>query len=177
MTTIEPTFLTAIRQSLAEWPTLQLAIEQGMGGDHAREKEQWMGNVIHQFIDEYRGDMDQSELADYISEILDNEFDTIIEDGSINFSSGLICRYCSMCRGGRELEVQQIVQQKQEDLRQRLAIKQAENNNFATNMSSLTCNNDTHDKSDNETMDTSDQPTNVVDPDGWTVVTKKKNRK
>lgn len=60
-----------------------MAIEQGMGGPEAREKEDWMADVIANYCKDEGSSLDQYNLEEYVETIIDNEFDTILEDGSI----------------------------------------------------------------------------------------------
>lgn len=94
-------FKKAVRYILTEWPSLNLAIENGMGGFQAKEKLEWMCNTI---IEATLNQKDV-ELDDYISEIINQEFDTIIEDGSLEYNTNWINKFYKDCLQGKEQEV------------------------------------------------------------------------
>lgn len=96
---------------LDNWTVLQLAIQHGFGGIDSRDKLKWLKDVIVQVLNDNRkyfgvinsptcdsfsyvslplkinlcvsDKVEYDELEDYISEILYNEFNTIVEDGSL----------------------------------------------------------------------------------------------
>lgn len=82
-----------------------------MGGPQAREKEQWLVGVLEQYFSE-NANLHPDEVADLIADIIDNEFDTIIEDGSVGQISALLCKHYELCRQGRESEVLESLQQR-----------------------------------------------------------------
>ena len=61
-------FLKVIEQLLDEWPALQVAIDNGMGGCYSREKKEWMSKVIQDFFRQNQG-LQPDEVGDYIDEI------------------------------------------------------------------------------------------------------------
>lgn len=94
-------FKRAVRQILTDWPSLDLAIENGMGGPNATDKREWMCNQICEtYIN--RKDMD---VQGFLEDILDQEFDTIIEDGSLEYNSRWIEKFYKDCLQGKEQDV------------------------------------------------------------------------
>lgn len=75
-------FVEVVKRVIGKWSALQIAIAHGMGGPFVREKEEWLCNVITDFFNQ-NSDLDPDEVGEYIGEILNNEFDTLIEDGSL----------------------------------------------------------------------------------------------
>ena len=112
-----PLLLQLLRLSLAEWPALQLAIEQGMGGTDARDKETWMAQVIFDFLQQNKHVVDEDELYDYIADMMDNEFDTIVDDGSMTMLIRRISVYCKLHLDGKEAELQAILSRKSEQVK------------------------------------------------------------
>ncbi|XP_064486830.1 pre-rRNA-processing protein TSR2 homolog [Ornithodoros turicata] len=169
----ESVFHTSIRTLIGDWQGLQMAIEHGMGGPQAREKEQWLVDTLEQHFAENSG-LHQDDVEDFIAAILDNEFDTIVEDGSLAQLSALLCKHYEMCRDGREREVLESLSQRLPQTRT-LAIPmpgyhdsddEAEmmehiNSTVSTQMNGLHLNGDS-----SSTPHRRDEP----DEDGWTVV-------
>lgn len=94
-------FRKAVRYVLTEWPSLNIAIENGMGGPQAKQKQCWMCDHIGEMYTQNK-DVD---LEDYLAELVNNEFDTIIEDGSLEYNAKWIEKFFKDCLQGREQEV------------------------------------------------------------------------
>src|SRR5687768_4403119 len=106
----ESLFLKAIRQSIDEWHSFQCAIDAGMGGRDAPEKVIWMGNVIERYFLQEDG-LTSEEVEDYIAEILWNEFDTSLEDDSLELLSNNLCRFYSMFKRGEHEQLANLLQE------------------------------------------------------------------
>ncbi|KAI0230958.1 Pre-rRNA-processing protein TSR2-like [Lamellibrachia satsuma] len=100
----ESTFHKAVNSVFNSWTALQLAVQNGFGGQSSTAKALWMVDVTEQWLSE-NGDIEPYELEDYLAEILSNEFDTIVDDGSLGQVSKSICSYFRMCADKREAEV------------------------------------------------------------------------
>ncbi|XP_014669545.1 PREDICTED: pre-rRNA-processing protein TSR2 homolog isoform X3 [Priapulus caudatus] len=75
-------FRESVCKLMDGWAALQLAVEQGFGGVHSQQKEIWFCEVIYQFFQDNAG-LDPLEVEDFISELMNNEFETMVEDGSL----------------------------------------------------------------------------------------------
>ncbi|XP_068034769.1 pre-rRNA-processing protein TSR2 homolog isoform X2 [Anomalospiza imberbis] len=61
---------------------LQLAVAQGFGGPQGPEKAAWLSSALLDFFTQ-NADLEQEEVEDFLAEVMDNEFDTVVEDGSL----------------------------------------------------------------------------------------------
>ena len=159
----ESVLLKTIRASLAIFPSLQLAIEQGMGGCQAREKEEWMASVIYDFLKDNKYAPEVGDLEDYIEAIMDNEFDTVVDDGSLSVLARNISQLCRLHRDCKHEELSQQLTSL-ESQKQRMVLPKA-----SESLQTLT----TRDTPDQSSMET-DEPSNPTDPEGWTVVNNRK---
>ncbi|XP_004606536.1 pre-rRNA-processing protein TSR2 homolog isoform X1 [Sorex araneus] len=75
-------FAAGVRAALETWPALQIAVENGFGGVHSQEKAVWLGDAIEEYFMR-NADLELDEVEDFIGELMTNEFDTIVEDGSL----------------------------------------------------------------------------------------------
>lgn len=86
-------FLHSVQITLAEWEALTAAIENGMGGLFVDEKLAWFSDVIVAYYKDTtktrRADkkadltkFDRKDAQEYIEEIMNREFDTLLEDDS-----------------------------------------------------------------------------------------------
>lgn len=169
----ESLFLKSIRAFIADWTALQAAIENGFGGSDAKGKEAWMGPVVEQFFQENQ-DLEIDEIADFIGEILYNEFDTVVEDGSLDQISMKLLKIFNLCKAGKEDEVNQKLEEITAKLQRTRNTANASNTvtTCVQQMESLEISNelnncdDNHGAGDSEAMDTS-----------WTVVNRKSHKK
>ncbi|XP_059189668.1 pre-rRNA-processing protein TSR2 homolog [Centropristis striata] len=75
-------FTEGVRAVLHTWPVLQIAVDNGFGGVYGQQKADWMVDVIQQYFHD-NADLQQYEVEDFISDLMDQEFDTVVDDGSL----------------------------------------------------------------------------------------------
>ncbi|RLV63903.1 hypothetical protein DV515_00017794 [Chloebia gouldiae] len=75
-------FAEGVRAVLGGWAALQLAVAQGFGGPQGPEKAAWLSSALLDFFTQ-NADLEQEEVEDFLAEVMDNEFDTVVEDGSL----------------------------------------------------------------------------------------------
>ncbi|KAI2806020.1 rRNA accumulation- protein [Blomia tropicalis] len=93
-------FKRAISVTIENWPSFQIAVRDGMGGTDTPAKLEWMNGVIMQLFETNGENLMVQDVVDYVSEIIDNEFDTIIEDGSTEMICSSITAYYNHIRKG-----------------------------------------------------------------------------
>ncbi|KAM9181157.1 pre-rRNA-processing protein TSR2 homolog isoform 4-T4 [Dugong dugon] len=75
-------FGAGVRAALEAWPALQIAVENGFGGVHSQEKAEWLGGAVEEYFIR-NADLELDEVEDFLGELMTNEFDTVVEDGSL----------------------------------------------------------------------------------------------
>ncbi|XP_035999885.1 pre-rRNA-processing protein TSR2 homolog [Fundulus heteroclitus] len=75
-------FTEGVRAVLQTWPVLQIAVDNGFGGVYGQQKADWMVDVVQQYFHD-NADLQQYEVEDFLSQLMDQEFDTVVEDGSL----------------------------------------------------------------------------------------------
>ncbi|XP_050997973.1 pre-rRNA-processing protein TSR2 homolog [Acomys russatus] len=75
-------FGAGVRAALEAWPALQIAVENGFGGVHSQEKAEWLGGAVEDYFIA-NADLELEEVEDFLGELMTNEFDTVVEDGSL----------------------------------------------------------------------------------------------
>ncbi|KAG7521330.1 hypothetical protein JOB18_046314 [Solea senegalensis] len=75
-------FTSGVRAVLHTWPVLQIAVDNGFGGVYGQQKADWMVDVVQQYFHD-NADLQQSEIEDFIADLMDQEFDTVVDDGSL----------------------------------------------------------------------------------------------
>ncbi|MEQ2289896.1 hypothetical protein AMECASPLE_037918 [Ameca splendens] len=83
-------FTEGVRAVLQTWPVLQIAVDNGFGGVYGQQKADWMVDVVQQYFHD-NADLQQYEVEDFLTQLMDQEFDTVVEDGSLpQVSAGLL---------------------------------------------------------------------------------------
>ncbi|KAM6389951.1 pre-rRNA-processing protein TSR2 homolog, partial [Rhynochetos jubatus] len=75
-------FASGVRAVLGGWAALQLAVAQGFGGPQSPEKAAWLVGAVQEFFTQ-NADLEEEEVEEFLAEVMDNEFDTAVEDGSL----------------------------------------------------------------------------------------------
>ncbi|XP_064359529.1 pre-rRNA-processing protein TSR2 homolog isoform X2 [Dromaius novaehollandiae] len=75
-------FAEGVRAVLGAWAALQVAVENGFGGAQGPEKAAWLAAALQDFF-QRNADLEPEEVEDFLAEVMDNEFDTAVEDGSL----------------------------------------------------------------------------------------------
>ncbi|XP_032634775.1 pre-rRNA-processing protein TSR2 homolog [Chelonoidis abingdonii] len=161
-------FGQGVRAVLGSWAALQIAVEHGFGGTHGREKAEWMVGAVEQYFHSNAA-LEPDEVEDFLAEVLNNEFDTIIEDGSLAEVSQQLQSLFTHCQRGEGLALTEAIA--------RLTQRQQEVGRAATQARSA------EGSSSEEEEEEEERPEEVMDcgspgpppaEDGWTVVRKKK---
>ncbi|XP_028669150.2 pre-rRNA-processing protein TSR2 homolog [Erpetoichthys calabaricus] len=180
-------FGNAVRAVLETWPVLKIAVENGFGGVYSQQKADWMVGAVQQYFFD-NVDLQQYEVEDFLAELLNNEFDTVVEDDSLPQVALQICKLFSSCSQGHLIEVQakidELIQKKITTKVNVVAAKgldeeeeeSSEEDEVGEAMDCEAACSSTMSSSDRQTSlppkeDKSDQ---VPEDDGWTVVRHKK---
>ncbi|XP_057706755.1 pre-rRNA-processing protein TSR2 homolog [Corythoichthys intestinalis] len=75
-------FTDGVRATLHSWPVLQIALDNGFGGVYGQQKADWLVDVVQQYFHD-NADLQQDEVEDFLCTLMDQEFDTVVEDGSL----------------------------------------------------------------------------------------------
>ena len=84
-------FSQAVQAVLDSWSVLQVAVENGFGGADSSAKARWMVDAVTQWFGE-NSDLDPYEVEDFLADILNNEFNTLADDGSLKAIAEMICQ-------------------------------------------------------------------------------------
>ncbi|TFJ98310.1 Pre-rRNA-processing protein TSR2-like protein [Platysternon megacephalum] len=163
-------FGQGVRAVLGSWAALQIAVEHGFGGAHGREKAEWMVGAVEQYFHSNAA-LEPDEVEDFLAEVLNNEFDTIIEDGSLAEVSQQLQSLFARCQRGEGPALTETIA--------RLTRRQQEVGRAAAQARPAqgSSSEEEEEERPEEVMDCS-SPGAPPDPppaeDGWTVVRKKK---
>ncbi|XP_068602116.1 pre-rRNA-processing protein TSR2 homolog [Brachionichthys hirsutus] len=164
-------FAKGVRAVLQSWPVLQIAVDNGFGGVYGQQKADWMADVVQQHFHD-NADLQQDEVEDFLAQLMDQEFDTVVDDGSLPQVSASLLQMFSQWQQGALQQLKHTINilTQRSDQRAKVTAPPSESD----------------DDSDDETqkMDchSSSPPVRTQPPppppppdeDGWTVVRKKK---
>ncbi|XP_050688046.1 pre-rRNA-processing protein TSR2 homolog [Eriocheir sinensis] len=99
-----PTFKKAVEVTLSNWPALQFAVQQQAGGAESAAIAEWMVGVTEQYFYDNQ-DLEAEEVAEYLTTIMDQELNTMVEDESDTEIGSCLCRYYQLCVAGSDAQV------------------------------------------------------------------------
>ncbi|KAJ7499873.1 Pre-rRNA-processing protein TSR2-domain-containing protein [Mycena latifolia] len=95
-------FARGVIARLATWDTLRLAVQEGWGGSGALQKRTWLASVIVDAFEETLPTPDDQYVEEILVQVLADEFDTNLEDGSAEPVALAIVRMWDETRAGRD---------------------------------------------------------------------------
>lgn len=112
------TLVPIIQSVFSRWTALQLAVAHSMGGPESDAKYQAFIDAFAQYlIRNVRPSVSSSsmeqDIQEYLDEILDEEFNTVLDDGSSQELAQLFLRYIQWIHQGKLADVQQEIQAQQ----------------------------------------------------------------
>jgi len=76
-------FARGVIARLAIWTTLRIAIQENWGGPHGPAKRTWLASsIVDAFQDQSEQPPDDQYIEEMLLQVMSDEFDTIVEDGS-----------------------------------------------------------------------------------------------
>ncbi|XP_028848548.1 pre-rRNA-processing protein TSR2 homolog [Denticeps clupeoides] len=97
-------FTEGVKAVLEAWPVLQIAVDNGFGGVYSQQKADWMVDAVQQYFSD-NDHLQQYEVEDFVSELMNNEFDTVVDDGSLPEVAQQVCQIFKKCQEGLLEEV------------------------------------------------------------------------
>jgi pre-rRNA-processing protein TSR2 len=167
-------FARGVIARLAIWPALRIAVEQGWGGPDGVQKRRWLASVIVDAFEEQHPTPDVTYIEETLLQVMEDEFETSLEDSSAEVVAGDIVGLWEQVHGG-----EQVLVLKFEELAEKLKGKQVNAQMAAAsddNMEDEDSVDDDDDSSDDEAprlLDSQSKQTKnepEVDEDGFTMV-------
>ncbi|PPQ88889.1 hypothetical protein CVT25_009125 [Psilocybe cyanescens] len=75
-------FARGVIARLAIWTTLRIAVQENWGGPDAAAKRTWLASVIVDAFEEQNAAPDDQYIEEMILQIMEDEFEAVVEDGS-----------------------------------------------------------------------------------------------
>ncbi|KAI4872271.1 hypothetical protein NFI96_027700, partial [Prochilodus magdalenae] len=103
-------FREGVSAVLDTWPVLQIAVDNGFGGAYSQQKAEWMVDAVQQYFHD-NNDLEQDEVEDFLSDLMNNEFDTVVDDGSLPQVAQKVRVMFQQCQQGKVAEVREHINQ------------------------------------------------------------------
>ncbi|XP_026224314.1 pre-rRNA-processing protein TSR2 homolog [Anabas testudineus] len=163
-------FTEGVRVVLHTWPVLQIAVDNGFGGVYGQQKADWMVDVVQQYFHD-NADLQQCEVEDFLAELMDQEFDTVVDDGSLPQVSVSLLQLFSQWQQGALQQLQHTINTLTQKKSQRTKVtapptESDEDSEEETQM--MECG------ASGSSVSRGNLPPPQDEEDGWTVVRKKK---
>jgi pre-rRNA-processing protein TSR2 len=158
------TILPIIRSVFSRWTALQLAVTHSMGGPESETKYEAFIEVFGEYLTRTirSSSAIENEIQEYLDEVLDEEFNTVLDDGSSLELAKLFIRYIHLILQGKLNEIEQELQFQQSTIVPIQMSIRNENDDSSSSSSSS----EEEDKPKKQSMD--------IDEDGWTTVHRRK---
>lgn len=97
-------FARGVVARLQTWPILSIAVQESWGGPSAPSKRTWLAGVIVDAFEESSADdtPDDQYIEELLLQVMQDEFDVDLQDGSAETVSVDIVRLWEECRLGRD---------------------------------------------------------------------------
>ena len=82
---------------------MQLAVNQGAGGPQSEAIATWMVEATVQWFAENK-DLETYEVEDFLADVVHQEFNVLVEDGSVAEISQMICEFYKLSMAGNHCE-------------------------------------------------------------------------
>ncbi|XP_029974712.1 pre-rRNA-processing protein TSR2 homolog [Salarias fasciatus] len=168
-------FKEGVRAVLHTWPVLQIAVDNGFGGMYGQQKADWMVDAVQQYFHD-NADLDQCEVEDFLSELMDQEFDTVVDDGSLPQVSLRLVQMFSQYQQGALQQLGHTISTLTQNRNQRAKVTapaaQSDEESDGEETQVMEC--ESSAPSGSRTDPPPPPPPPQEEDDGWTVVRKKK---
>ncbi|XP_035538231.1 pre-rRNA-processing protein TSR2 homolog [Morone saxatilis] len=162
-------FTEGVRAVLIHWPVLQIAVDNGFGGVYGQQKADWMVDVVQQYFHD-NADLQQYEVEDFIAQLMDQEFDTVVDDGSLPQVSVSLLQVFSQWQQGALQQLKHTISTLTQKTSQRAKVTAppTQSDDSDDDTQAMEC------ESSSPSVSRTDPPPPQDEEDGWTVVRKKK---
>ena len=176
-------FRASVNAILKNWTALQLAVSQGAGGHQSKEIAEWMVDAIIQWFNENQN-LEPYEVTEFLEEIVNQEFNLIVDDGSVDEVGTAICEFYQLCTSSKsndeivakihslpKCDLSRCKVDAQNNEEEAMCQKQ---NELEKQMNSMEVESELDSHSTSAVQNMSDTSKQELDPDGWILVDRKK---
>ncbi|KAI0695739.1 Pre-rRNA-processing protein TSR2-domain-containing protein, partial [Cytidiella melzeri] len=100
-------FARGVIARLATWSALRMAVDQGWGGPDSAAKRTWLASVIVDAFEEEDPEPDVGYVELTLLQVMEDEFETVLEDGSAEPVAQDIVRLWEQVQSGSDIRVRE----------------------------------------------------------------------
>ena len=176
-------FRNSVDAIFKNWTALQLAVSQGAGGPQSKAIADWMADAVVQWFGENQN-LEAYEVTEFLENIVNQEFNLIVDDGSADEIGTTICEFYQLCTSSKsntdilakihslpkcDLSKCKVEGQSQEDEAASL-----DENMLEEKLNDMEVDLDDQHTSSNAASEAQESSKTEPDPDGWVTVGRKK---
>lgn len=166
-----------IQSVFSRWTALQLAVSQSMGGAESEPKYEAFIETFAEFLIRNTRSMSsisvlESEIQEFLDDVLDDEFNTLLDDGSSSELAHVFVRYVQLIQQGKLADVQQELHLQQPTSSLQMSVR----NTNEDESSSSESEDEMADEKPTTTTESRSQAMDV-DEDGWVTVQRRSGGK
>ncbi|CAF2060602.1 unnamed protein product [Rotaria magnacalcarata] len=169
------TLLPIVRSVFSRWTALQIAVSHSMGGHDSEAKYEAFIDAFGQYlVRNVRSpsiSSSEQEIQEYLDEILDEEFNTILDDGSSGELSKLFIRYIQLIQEGKLAVIQQELQAQQPAAAAvGMSVQNGNEHDSSSSSENDDDDNEIREEREEESINEPKSDAMDVDEDGWVTV-------
>ncbi|KAI9478815.1 MAG: Pre-rRNA-processing protein TSR2-domain-containing protein [Benjaminiella poitrasii] len=158
------------------WTALKLAVEQDWGGVDSAEKREWFIDVIVDYFGKRGKKIDIYDIEDILVQIMNDEFNTTLEDDSAYLVAKHLVNLFNQCIHGDHSEVERLREKHKTQssfVAVSSSVKQGDDDDSDddTNTDQVDDQQDEAEDEDDQMEEVAEEP--LVDEDGWETVRRK----
>lgn len=100
-------FARGVIARLAVWPALRIAVDEHWGGPESAEKRTWMASVVVDAFEEQDPVPDATYVELQLLQIMEDEFETVLEDGSAEVVARDIVKLWAEAQSGNQASIKE----------------------------------------------------------------------
>ncbi|OMJ16600.1 Pre-rRNA-processing protein TSR2 [Smittium culicis] len=93
-------FIEGTDNILFKWTALELAVKNEWGGPNSIEKRDWIVDVVVDLFDKKGSKLEEDYIAELLEQIMEDEFETVLEDNSAQFVAKHLLELYKLCIKG-----------------------------------------------------------------------------
>ncbi|KAI9504096.1 Pre-rRNA-processing protein TSR2-domain-containing protein [Coemansia spiralis] len=108
-------FIEGVDHILAKWTALELAVQNGWGGRSTQKKRENMVDEVVEYFDrlvQKRQAVESTELEELLVDIMGEDFNVMLEDGSEKEVADRICQIFEECKQGNFATVDRLADER-----------------------------------------------------------------
>ncbi|KAI0084167.1 Pre-rRNA-processing protein TSR2-domain-containing protein [Irpex rosettiformis] len=118
-------FARGVIARLATWPALRISVDQSWGGPDSSAKRTWLASVIVDAFEEEDPKPDATYVELTLLQVMEDEFDTVLEDGSAEIVATDIAKLWAEVQNGNDVLVKRLEEEADKAKGRKIEVEEA----------------------------------------------------